>query len=140
MMLFQSLQETLNFLIPRLLIHQIILLRGDLASGKTTFVSHLAKKIGTQDHITSPTFSLQNIYSSPHRKLFHYDLYRKNLEECLEIGLLEMLEEEGWHFIEWGDEKLETLLRQSGFAVVIITINKNNQTHDNNRIYRISLL
>lgn len=137
-MLFYSPSQAIQALIPRLLSHQIVLLRGDLASGKTTFVSHLAKEIGIQDCITSPTFSLQNIHSAPHQRLFHYDLYRKNLEECLELGLLEMLEAEGWHFIEWGDEKLESLLKQSGFAVAIITINKNDQNHENNRIYRIS--
>lgn len=137
-MLFQSLSEALNALIPRLLPHQVILLRGDLGSGKTTLVSHLAKKIGILDPITSPTFSLQNIYSSPDQMLFHYDLYRKELEECLELGLLEMLEAKGWHFIEWGDEKLESLLRQSGFAVAIITISKNDQNRQSDRIYRIS--
>lgn len=137
-MLFNSLSQATHALIPRLLPHQIILLRGDLASGKTTFVSHLAKEMGIQDPITSPTFSLQNIYSSPHQTLFHYDLYRKDLEECLELGLLEMLEIKGWHFIEWGDERLESLLRQSGFAMIIITISKNDQNHENNRIYRIS--
>lgn len=139
-MLFNSLSEAIHALIPRLSSHHIILLRGDLASGKTTLVAHLARKVGSQDSITSPTFSLQNIYSTPNQTLFHYDLYRKNLEECLELGLLEMLEEEGWHFIEWGNVELEALLRQSGFAVAIITITKNNQNHKNDRFYRISFL
>lgn len=137
-MILNSLSETLQALIPRLLPHQIVLLRGDLASGKTTLVSHLAKEIGIQDFITSPTFSLQNIYSIANQTLFHYDLYHKDLQECLEIGLLEMIELKGWHFIEWGDKRLELLLKQSGFAMIIITISKNDQNHEGHRIYRIS--
>lgn len=48
-----------------------------------------------------------------------------------------MFEEEGLHFVEWGDEHLEKILRQNGFKVMSITIN-TNATLDN-RIYKVAL-
>lgn len=134
MQTFSSLQETINYLVSVLSSHHIILLRGDLASGKTTLIQHLAQKIELSTPVTSPTFGIQNIYSTISPTLFHYDLYRKPLMECLDLGLLDMLDTQGWHFVEWGDEALEELLKESGFAMIIVTIVKNGT----NRIYRIS--
>lgn len=112
----------------------VILLRGDLASGKTTLLSFLLKSLGSDEGVTSPTFGLQHLYHTPEgKKIYHYDLYRKELEECLMFGFLESFEQEGWHWVEWGDERLEKVLRQSGFKVVIITISKENQS----RKYRV---
>lgn len=113
--------------------HCVILLRGDLASGKTTLLSTLLKVLGSKDNATSPTFGLQHIYKASDRLIFHYDLYRKDLQECLMLGFLESFEQEGWHWVEWGEKRLEKLLRQSGFKVVIITIDKQSQS----RRYRI---
>ncbi len=48
----------------------IVILRGDLASGKTTLVKNYVKKLNLDDLVTSPTFSLQAVYSS---NIFHYD-------------------------------------------------------------------
>lgn len=133
-MTFTSLTQSIQALLPYLLEHQIVLLRGDLASGKTTFVSTLVREVMSNDRVTSPTFSLQNIYQTPNQTIFHYDLYRRDLQECLELGFLEMLEAKGWHFIEWGGEDLESLLKQSGFAMIIVKITRNAQ----DRVYRIS--
>lgn len=134
MRIFSSLQQTIDHLIPLLSPHHIVLLRGDLASGKTTLIQNLAQKINLSFPVTSPTFGIQNIYSSSSLTLFHYDLYRKSLAECLELGLLDMLDTQGWHFVEWGDETLEGILKESGFAMIIVTIVKNGT----NRTYRIS--
>lgn len=99
----------------------IILLRGDLAAGKTTLVRNFAKHIGIEQSVTSPTFSLQHIYAEG---LYHYDLYNKGLEHFLSLGMLEELEKEGLHFIEWGDKHLENLLLDAGLNVATIDINK----------------
>ena len=58
----------------------IVLLRGDLGSGKTTFVKEYVKYIGINNKVTSPTFSLQSIYGN---EIFHYDVYNKTLNEFL---------------------------------------------------------
>ncbi len=109
----------------------IVILRGDLASGKTTFVKHFVKKLGLDDEVTSPTFSLQSIYSN---RVFHYDVYNKSLQEFISLGLLEEFEKEGIHFVEWGDEKLEELLKSYGFEVFVLNIKKE----DDKRQYTIN--
>ncbi len=102
----------------------IVILRGDLASGKTTFVKHFVKYLNLEDIVTSPTFSIQSIYSN---KVFHYDIYNKSLEEFISLGLLEEFEKDGIHFVEWGDEKLEELLKSYGFDVFVLEIKKYNE-------------
>jgi len=99
----------------------IVILRGDLASGKTTFVKNFVKSSGIEDIVTSPTFSLQSIYDN---RIFHYDVYNKTLEEFISLGLLEEFEKSGIHFVEWGDEKLEELLKSYGFDVFVLNIEK----------------
>jgi len=99
----------------------VVILRGDLASGKTTLVQEFVLALEEDSEVTSPTFSLQQIYG---KKIFHYDIYNKGLEHFISLGMLEELEKEGLHFIEWGDEKLEKLLKEAGFDVATIDIDK----------------
>lgn len=99
----------------------IVILRGDLASGKTTFVKSYVKSLNIDEQVTSPTFSLQSIYDN---RIFHYDVYNKTLEEFISLGLLEEFEKEGIHFVEWGDEKLEEILKSYGFNVLVLEIEK----------------
>lgn len=108
----------------------IVILRGDLASGKTTLVKHFVKAIGVSDTVNSPTFSLQVIYGE---NIFHYDLYNKTLEEFISLGMLEEFEKSGLHFVEWGDSKLENILNDYGFDVIVLNIFKK----DNKRLYKI---
>ena len=109
----------------------VVILRGDLASGKTTLVKNYVEAVGLEDLVTSPTFSLQAIYSD---KIFHYDVYNKTLVEFISLGMLEEFEKEGIHFVEWGDEKLEEILNDYGYKVILIEIKKK----DNKRQYTIN--
>ncbi len=109
----------------------IIILRGDLASGKTTLVKNYVKALGLDDLVTSPTFSLQSIYSN---YIYHYDIYNKTLEEFIALGMLEEFERDGIHFVEWGDEKLQNLLIDYGYNVILIEIEKS----ENKRLYKIN--
>ncbi len=99
----------------------VVILRGDLAAGKTTFVKAVAKKLGVQEDVTSPTFSLQQCYGE---RLFHYDIYNHGLEHFLSLGMLEELDKTGYHFIEWGDDKLIEMLQSVGIEVISIDIDK----------------
>ena len=99
----------------------VVLLKGDLAAGKTTLVKAFAKKLGITKDVTSPTFSLQHIYSDG---VYHYDLYNKGVDHFISLGMLEELEKEGLHFVEWGDKYLENLLLDAGLDVATIDINK----------------
>lgn len=99
----------------------VVVLRGDLASGKTTLVKAIAAHLGVKEDVTSPTFSLQHAYA---KSIFHYDIYNHGLEHFIALGMLEELEREGLHLIEWGDDALVSLLREAGIRVMSIDIEK----------------
>lgn len=71
----------------------VFLIRGDLGSGKTTFVKHLIQGLTSKNtKVTSPTFTLVNIYDSAKGQIWHADLYRlQNPSELEETGLIEAL-------------------------------------------------
>ena len=102
----------------------VVVLRGDLAAGKTTLVKAIAKKMGCDEDVTSPTFSLQQCYGD---KIFHYDIYNHGVEHFISLGMLEELEKEGLHFIEWGDEQLIELLTSVGIETMTIDIEKTSK-------------
>ena len=99
----------------------VVILKGDLAAGKTTLVKKLAKKLGYDEDVTSPTFSLQQCYTD---KIFHYDIYNHGLEHFISLGMLEELEKQGLHFIEWGNDDLVDILVSAGIDTIIIEIEK----------------
>ncbi len=108
----------------------VIFLRGDLAAGKTTLAKALAKSMGYKDAVTSPTFSIEQVYGE---RLRHYDLYQCPNEKFMAMGLLESLEEPGWHMVEWGDDTLRELLREHGFYTALVEIS----VEEGRRLYRI---
>lgn len=110
----------------------VIVLRGDLASGKTTLVKAVAKAFGITEAVTSPTFSLQQCYGD---KMFHYDIYNKGFDHFLSLGMMEELERPGYHFIEWGDDALVSLLQAAQMPYMLIDINKYE---DNKREYEVT--
>ena len=97
----------------------IVLLRGDLASGKTTLVKSFVKFLGLDVEVSSPTFSVMNVYGDA---VYHYDIYNEGTAKFIESGLLENLEKKGYHFIEWADEKLVSILDTYGFESIMIEI------------------
>lgn len=109
----------------------VVVLRGDLAAGKTTFVKKMVKYLGVEEEVTSPTFSLQHCYGE---KIFHYDMYNHGLEHFISLGMLEELEREGLHFVEWGDNELVKILNSAEMKTMVIDIEKIS---DNKREYKI---
>ncbi|HUQ63270.1 MAG TPA: tRNA (adenosine(37)-N6)-threonylcarbamoyltransferase complex ATPase subunit type 1 TsaE [Acidimicrobiales bacterium] len=88
---------------PLLQAGDLILLAGQLGTGKTAFVQGLGRGLGVTDPITSPAFVLVRSY--PGRlTLTHLDVYRlDNLQELVDLGIAELLDEGGVSVIEWGD-------------------------------------
>ena len=105
----------------------VVLLQGDLASGKTTLVQKYLDSLKLKDKVTSPTFSLQSIYSN---NIYHYDMYNKTLDEFISLGFLEEFEKQGVHFVEWGSNELKTLLKNYGFRVITIEIVKKENMRE----------
>ena len=80
----------------------VVLLRGELGSGKTTIVSSILKELGVTENITSPTFSIVNQYKISEKKINHFDLYRVKSELELDvIGFDEYFDDFSISFIEW---------------------------------------
>lgn len=89
--------------------HSIIVLSGDLGSGKTKFTEGILKYFGLDDEISSPTFTIVNEYDAKDVKLFHFDLYRlEDIDEFYAIGGEEYLQN-GICIFEWG-EMIESIL------------------------------
>ena len=87
----------------------VVCLTGDLGAGKTTFTKSIAKGLGIEEHITSPTFTIVNEYEG-REKLYHFDVYRiSSPEEMHEIGFEEYLASDGVCIIEWADMIKELL-------------------------------
>ncbi|MEY2764057.1 MAG: hypothetical protein RLZZ205_481 [Bacteroidota bacterium] len=80
----------------------LVLLNAEMGTGKTTLIAHLLKQLGVSE-VSSPTYSICNVYHTPAgKKIHHYDLYRiKDTEELMEIGFQDMLDSADYHFIEW---------------------------------------
>jgi tRNA threonylcarbamoyladenosine biosynthesis protein TsaE len=83
---------------------EIIELISDLGGGKTTFARGLARGIGSSDTVTSPSFTIHNVYKSDNLSLFHYDFYRLNDPGILIHELKEATEDPNVVIvIEWSD-------------------------------------
>ena len=82
---------------------KIILLEGDLGSGKTTFVKSFCDYLEIDDKILSPTFNIINEYIiDENNKIYHFDLYRlKSKAELIEIDFLDYIYSDNYCFIEW---------------------------------------
>ena len=85
--------------------HSIIVLSGDLGSGKTKFTEGILKYFGLDDEISSPTFTIVNEYDAKDVKLFHFDLYRLENEGVKTITdeLREYSTGRQLTFVEWAE-------------------------------------
>ncbi len=115
----EELETVVNYLNEIVSKDAIVFLTGNLAAGKTTLTAKIAKNRGIEGKVTSPTFSLQQCYDE---NLYHYDLYRIENSEFMELGLFEEFDKEGWHMIEWGDEALKSFFLSAGYDVFTVTI------------------
>ena len=104
----------------------VVALYGALGSGKTFFVSEVAKYLGAGDRITSPSFVILNEYQAD-LPIYHFDFYRlKNEEEIANIGFSDFLNQKGIFFIEW-PEKAEGMLPKNHYKIFFEILNKNSR-------------
>lgn len=95
-----ELKKASNFLLKNVN-HDIILITGEVGTGKTTLIKEYCKLIGVEETVNSPTYTLINEYQNKRGKIVHMDLYRvKDINEINELGLFEYLEN-NIVIIEW---------------------------------------
>lgn len=104
----------------------VVALKGQLGSGKTYLVKKIAEELGFTGYVSSPTFTILNIYEVS-TYLYHFDFYRlQTLEEIEKIGFSDLLMEEGIFFIEW-PELAETLLPDEYYEISIDIVEKTGR-------------
>lgn len=109
----------------------MVLLKGDLGTGKTTFVQGVAKHYGIEDRVTSPTFVIEKIYSitaGPYLRLVHIDAYRlSGLRELEVLGFGKLLSDpENLILLEW-PERVEGLSAEGAKNVSFTFVDENTR-------------
>ncbi|MDE6833768.1 MAG: tRNA (adenosine(37)-N6)-threonylcarbamoyltransferase complex ATPase subunit type 1 TsaE [Ruminococcus sp.] len=103
----------------------MIIYKGGLGAGKTTFTRGLATGLGLGDCVSSPTFALVNEYHGENITLYHFDMYRIQTEDGLEsTGFFDYPFEDNIAVIEWSENIIDFLPENT----INITITVINQT------------
>lgn len=130
-----SAENTLTFaknLAAKLKPKDIIVLTGELGSGKTKFVEGILSYFNLQNEISSPTFTIVNEYQTTSFPIYHFDVYRlSDSSEFYEIGGEEYFDN-GICLIEWGELIKDALPKD----FIHITFEKNNEK-ENSRTLNI---
>lgn len=83
---------------------QVFCLYGDLGVGKTVFTQGFAEGLGITEPVSSPTFTIVQVYEEGRLPFYHFDVYRiADPEEMYEVGLDDYIEGDGVCFIEWAN-------------------------------------
>lgn len=89
---------------------RVVAFTGDLGAGKTAFVSGMARALGVEERVTSPTFTIVNEYEGGRLPLFHFDMYRLGgADELFHIGWEDYLARGGICAVEWSENVAEAL-------------------------------
>ena len=82
----------------------VVVLRGELGAGKSELTRGIAKGLGVTENVTSPSFTILNVYESGRCPLYHFDWYRLESEdELYELGMDEYLGGDGIAVVEWAE-------------------------------------
>ena len=102
----------------------ILAYRGDLGAGKTAFTRGLARGLGANEPVTSPTYTIVNEYLSGRLPLFHFDMYRlRSVDDLFDIGWEDYLDRNGICAVEWSENVAEAME-----DAVFITIQKTGES------------
>ncbi len=113
----------------------VVYLQGTLGAGKTTLVKYIAKHLGFDPVVYSPTFSIANRYVHGSKQMLHFDLYRIESDEELDMtGFYELIEEEGTIIIEWADKfkDIDSVINNP----FIVEMSVINDTERNIKLYK----
>ena len=98
---------------------QVFTLTGDLGVGKTVFTQGLAKGLGIEEPVNSPTFTIVQVYEDGRLPFYHFDVYRiGDVEEMEEVGFEDYVMGDGVSLIEWAD-LIEEILPEKRTRILI---------------------
>jgi tRNA threonylcarbamoyladenosine biosynthesis protein TsaE len=98
---------------------QVYALNGDLGTGKTVFTKGFAEGLGITEYVSSPTFTILQIYEDGRLPLYHFDVYRiEEPEEMEEVGFDEYVDGDGVSLIEWASRIEEILPPDTCFVTI----------------------
>lgn len=97
----------------------VVTLCGELGVGKTVFTKGVARGLGITEPVTSPTFTIVQIYEGGRLPFYHFDVYRiGDMEEMEEIGYEDCFYGEGVSLVEWAN-RIEELIPQDAMNIII---------------------
>ena len=106
---------------------EVLAMTGDLGAGKTTMTKALARGLGIEEHVTSPTFTIVNEYEG-RLKLFHFDVYRiADIEEMYDLGFEEYIYGDGVSIIEWSN-LIKEILPEDTINIEILASDVDERT------------
>ncbi len=115
-----EIERAVDFLISHVNFGNIVAIHGEMGSGKTTLIKATLSKLGTEDSVSSPTFSIVNTYQTNGGIVHHFDLYRlKSTQELVDLGFDDYLDSENLVLIEW-PELAQPLLPRSTVKLNIV--------------------
>ena len=104
-----------------------LLFYGGMGVGKTTLIKTIVRILGSDDDVSSPTFSIVNEYKLKDEKIYHFDLYRiNNLEDAYNFGIEDYLDSNHYIFIEW-PEKGDGFLNKADKNIYIEYLDKGRE-------------
>ena len=104
----------------------VIAYRGDLGAGKTAFTRGLARGLGVEETVTSPTYTIVNEYLGGRLPLFHFDMYRLgSADELFDIGWEDYLDRGGVCCVEWSENVADAL--EDPITVTIDKLGENSR-------------
>ncbi|MBQ3278845.1 MAG: tRNA (adenosine(37)-N6)-threonylcarbamoyltransferase complex ATPase subunit type 1 TsaE [Clostridia bacterium] len=116
-----------EWLAGRLKAGDTLLLRGELGSGKSEFTRGLAKGLGVTETVTSPSFTILNVYESGRLPLYHFDWYRlEDSGELYELGMDEYLGGDGIAAVEW-PEQCEDAIPEDALEIRFRYVDENTR-------------
>ena len=119
----EALGEALGKILPA---GTVLAYFGDLGAGKTAFTRGLARGLGYQDAVTSPTYTIVNEYLGGRLPLFHFDMYRlRSAEDLWDIGWEDYLARGGVCAVEWSENVREAL--EGAVTVDIQRLSENSR-------------
>lgn len=121
-----ELKQVAKEIIAKVKEEKTVLFYGEMGAGKTTLIKILCQELGFNGDVTSPTYALINEYPTSLNTIYHFDLFRlESIEEAIDIGIEEYLENDGICLIEW-PQKIESLVDE-GLKIEIEKIDINSR-------------